>query len=90
MADTTRRCECGDVTCRVQIVVSIAEQDAVDHDPRNLWIVAPEHDLRGARTATTIHEGPRYKVIEVEEFSPEDGYAAHCTSFGCETNDTEH
>jgi hypothetical protein len=63
----TRRCECGAADCETLIRISHEEQDTVDHDPRNLWIVAPGHSLRGARKATVVAERPGYSVVETEE-----------------------
>jgi hypothetical protein len=63
----TRRCECGAADCGALIQISHEEQDAVDHDSRNLWIVAPGHSLRGARKAVVVVEYARYSVVEAEE-----------------------
>ena len=63
----TRRCECGAADCGALIQISHEEQDAVDHDSRNLWIVAPGHPLRGARKAVVVMECPRYSIVEAEE-----------------------
>jgi hypothetical protein len=43
------------------------EQDAVDHDLRNLWVVARDHRVRGAKDVAVIHESADYTVVEVEE-----------------------
>jgi len=41
-----RGCECGALDCRTEIEITMEEEDAADHSGRNLWIVAPGHDLR--------------------------------------------
>ena len=64
----SRRCECGSRDCTAEISISLEDQDVVDHDPRNLWIVAPGHTLRGARTATIVRQLPTYSIVEAEEF----------------------
>jgi hypothetical protein len=47
------------------------EQDAVDHSGRNLWIVAPGHDLRGAQKAVVLSENERFPVVlAIEEDDP--------------------
>ena len=43
------------------------DQDAVDHDPRNLWVIARDHTLRGASSTIVIRETSDYTVLEVEE-----------------------
>jgi hypothetical protein len=63
----TRRCECGSAVCTASISITLEEQDVVDHDPRDLWIVAPGHRLRGAQRATVVQELPTYTIIEAEE-----------------------
>ena len=49
-----RRCECGALDCRTEIEITMEEEDAADHSGRNLWIVAPGHDLRGALEAVVV------------------------------------
>jgi hypothetical protein len=66
-----RRCECGAVDCVAKIPITLDEEDAVDHSGRNLWIVAPDHELLGAREATMISSNERFSVVEaIEEPSP--------------------
>lgn len=62
-----RRCECGALECQSQIEITLEEEDAIDHSGRRLWIVAPGHDLRGAREATVISSNERFSVIEALE-----------------------
>ena len=62
-----RRCECGASDCRSEIELTLEEADAIDHSGRNLWIVAPGHDLRGAREATVISSNERFSVVEAVE-----------------------
>jgi hypothetical protein len=62
-----RRCECGAAECRTLIEISRDEEDEVDHSGRNLWIVAPDHDLRGAREAVVISSNERFSVVEAVE-----------------------
>ena len=63
----TRACECGAEDCTAEIAISWEEQDAVDHSGENLWIIAPGHEIRGARRAETILANERYSVVRVEE-----------------------
>jgi hypothetical protein len=62
-----RRCECGALDCKTEIEITMEEQDVADHSGRNLWIVAPGHDLRGARKATVISSNERFSVVEAVE-----------------------
>jgi hypothetical protein len=62
-----RRCECGAADCRTEIQITLEEEDAVDHQGRNLWIVAPGHDLQGAREAVVLSSNERFSVIEAVE-----------------------
>jgi hypothetical protein len=62
-----RRCECGAADCRTEIEITMEEEDAVDHNARNLWIVAPGHDLQGAREATVISSNARFSVVQAVE-----------------------
>ena len=62
-----RRCECGAADCRTLIEITMEEEDAVDHRGRNLWIVAPDHELRGAREAVVVSSNERYSVVEAVE-----------------------
>ena len=64
-----RRCECGAADCSSVISISHEEQDAVDHDPRNLWIVAPGHDLLGAHSVKIVERFVRYTVVEAQELT---------------------
>ena len=59
----SRRCECGAEDCTAEILISWEEQDAIDHSGDDLWILAPGHELRGARGAVTITRNDRYSVI---------------------------
>jgi hypothetical protein len=43
------------------------EEDAIDHSGRNLWIVAPNHDLRGAPEAVVVSSNERFSVVEAVE-----------------------
>jgi hypothetical protein len=43
------------------------KEDAADHSGRNLWIVAPNHDLRGAREAVVVSSNERFSVVEAVE-----------------------
>jgi hypothetical protein len=67
--ETTRRraCECGAEDCTAEIAISWEEQDAVDHSGENLWIIAPGHEIQGAKRAETIVANDRYSVVRVEE-----------------------
>ena len=68
-----RRCECGAEGCTAEITLSWEEADAVDHGGRDLWIVAPGHELRGARSAVTVRANQRFSVIRaVEKHEPLD------------------
>jgi hypothetical protein len=69
----TRRCECGAPDCTAVIEASWDEQDAVDHSGRNLWIVAPGHDLRGARRAAVLSTNERFSVVLAIEEEPQEG-----------------
>jgi hypothetical protein len=62
-----RRCECGSSTCTSQIEITLEEEDAIDHSGRRLWIVAPGHDVLGARVATVISSNERFSVVETVE-----------------------
>jgi hypothetical protein len=62
-----RRCECGAVACIAEIPISWEEQDAVDHSPYDLWVVAPGHEITVARRAVTIIANDRYSVVRVDE-----------------------
>jgi hypothetical protein len=65
-----RRCECGAADCTAVIEASWEEQDAVDHSGRNLWIIAPGHELRGARKAVVLSENERFSVVLAIEEEP--------------------
>jgi hypothetical protein len=68
---TKRGSECGAEGCTPEITLSWEEADAVDHGGRDLWIVAPGHELRGAPTAATVRVNERFSVIRgVEEHDP--------------------
>jgi hypothetical protein len=43
------------------------EEDAVDHSGRRFWIVAPGHDLQGAREAKVVSSNARFSVVEAVE-----------------------
>jgi hypothetical protein len=62
-----RRCECGAADCTAVIEATWVEQDAVDHSGRDLWIVAPGHELRGARKAVVLSENERFSVVRAVE-----------------------
>jgi hypothetical protein len=62
-----RRCECGAVDCTAEIPISWEEQDAVDHSPYDLWIVAPGHEITSTRRAVKILANDRYSVVRVDE-----------------------
>jgi hypothetical protein len=53
--------------CIAEIPISWEEQDAVDHGPYDLWIVAPGHEIAGARRAVMILANDRYSVVRVDE-----------------------
>jgi hypothetical protein len=62
-----RRCECGAADCTTEVLISWDEQDAVDHAvDRNLWIVAPRHELRGAPSAV-VFSTERYVVVTARD-----------------------
>ena len=66
----TRRCECGALDCTAEIEVTWEEDDAVDHSGENLWIVAPGHQLLGAREAVVVSARERFSVVRVVEEWP--------------------
>jgi hypothetical protein len=48
-------------------LISWDEQDAVDHAvDKNLWIVAPRHELRGA-ASSVVFSTERYVVVTARE-----------------------
>jgi len=61
------RCECGAPDCAQELAISWVELDAVDHSRENLSVIAPGHQLRGARSATTIVQNERFSVVRVVE-----------------------
>jgi len=62
-----RRCECGAADCTAEVLISWEEQDAVDHAvDKNLWIVAPRHELRGA-ASSVVFSTERYVVLTARE-----------------------
>jgi hypothetical protein len=62
-----RRCECGAADCTAEVLISWDEQDAVDHAvDKNLWIVAPRHELRGA-ASSVVFSTERYVVVTARE-----------------------
>ena len=65
----TWRCECGAADCTAAVESTWEERDAVDHDPkgRNLWMVAPGHELRGAKEAVVLSANERFEVVLVVE-----------------------
>jgi hypothetical protein len=49
-------------------LISWDEQDAVDHAvDKNLWIVAPRHELRGAASSSVVFSTERYVVLTARE-----------------------
>jgi hypothetical protein len=62
-----RRCECGAADCRTKIEITMEEEDAVDHSGRRFWIVAPGHDLQGAREAKVVSSNARFSVVDAVE-----------------------
>ena len=66
----TRRCECGALDCTAEIEVTWEEDDAVDHSGENLWIVAPGHQLLGAREAVVVSANERFSVVRAVEEWP--------------------
>ena len=66
----TRRCECDALDCTAEIEVTWEEDDAVDHSGENLWIVAPGHQLLGAREAVVVSARERFSVVRVVEEWP--------------------
>ena len=62
-----RGCECGAPDCRTEIEITMEEEDAADHSGRNLWIVAPGHELRGASEAVVVSSNERFLVVEAVE-----------------------
>jgi hypothetical protein len=58
-----RRCECGAADCTAVIEATWEEQDAVEHSGRNLWMIAPDHELRGAREAVVLSTNERFSVV---------------------------
>lgn len=70
------RCECGAADCTAAVESTWEERDAVDHDPegRNLWMVAPGHELQGAKEAVVLSSNERFEVVLAgEEDLPEGG-----------------
>jgi len=62
-----RRCECGAADCTAEVLISWDEQDAVDHAvDKNLWIVAPRHELRGT-VSSVVFSTERYVVVTARE-----------------------
>jgi hypothetical protein len=61
----TRRCECGAADCTAEIWMSWEEQDAVDHDTRNLFAVTPGHELTGPEECLVVSRNDRFVVVEV-------------------------
>jgi hypothetical protein len=45
--------------------MSWEEQDAVDHDGRNLFAVAPGHEFVGPEEIAVILSNERFSVVEV-------------------------
>jgi hypothetical protein len=66
----TRRCECGALDCTAEIEATWEEDDAVDHSGENLWIVAPGHQLLGAREAVIVSANERFSVVRAVEEWP--------------------
>jgi hypothetical protein len=42
------------------------EQDAVDHDGRNLFTVAPGHELEGEEESAVLWGNDRFVVVEIK------------------------
>lgn len=62
-----RRCECGAADCCAEVDVTWDEDDAVEHSGENLWIVAPGHQLLGAREAVVVSSNERFSVVRAVE-----------------------
>jgi hypothetical protein len=62
----TLRCECGAADCTSELLMSWEEQDAVDHDGRNLFAVAPGHEFVGPEEIAVISSNERFSVVEVK------------------------
>ena len=65
------RCECGAEDCTSWIQMSWDEQDAVDHDERNLFAVAPGHERVGPEEIVVVERNERFSVVEVNVTSPD-------------------
>jgi hypothetical protein len=65
-----RRCECGALDCIAEAEVTWEEDDAVDHSGENPWIVAPGHQLLGAREAVVVSGNERFSVVRAVEEWP--------------------
>jgi hypothetical protein len=61
----SRRCECGDAACVSEILISWEEQDRVDHDDRNLFVVAVGHESVGPESRQVVWGSDRFTVIEI-------------------------
>jgi hypothetical protein len=48
------------------MMMSWEEGDAVDHDPRNLFAVAPGHEFTGPEETRVISRSDRFSVVEVK------------------------
>jgi hypothetical protein len=62
----SRRCECGAADCASQVWMSWEEQDRVDHDGRNLFVVAVGHELAGPEKSVVVSRSDRFAVVEVD------------------------
>jgi hypothetical protein len=49
------------------MLMSKDEQDAVDHEGRNLFSVAPGHEFVGPDDVVLISSNERFSVVEVKE-----------------------
>jgi hypothetical protein len=58
----SRGCECGATDC----ARSWEEQDRVDHDGRNLFVVAVGHELAGPEKSVVVSRSDRFAVIEID------------------------
>lgn len=52
--------------------MSWEEQDAVDHAAPDLWIVAPDHELRGASRSHVVEQTERFVVVRAVEVHEEE------------------
>jgi hypothetical protein len=62
----TVRCECGAADCASEMLMSWDEQDAVDHDGRNLFSEASGHEIVGPDDVVLISSNERFSVVDVK------------------------